>query len=122
MYFFSDKIKAYDLKYDGHDPGQWIGQKQKSQWSVVREKSEDPQNSAAYCPYYREDHRNSGVSHTAQGSRKKTHNTAQKIGEGSICQYFHTTLNYLGIPGINGKKLRAEDVSTAAQKQSDRGC
>ena len=75
----SYKIVTYHLHYDCCNPRCRIGNKQKIQLSVLWKKCKNPQNTHSDSSDNRQYHWHCGISHSTQCTRKKIHNTAQKI-------------------------------------------
>lgn len=76
MYFFSYEIKTNHLHNNGQYPGCRIRNKQHRQRPVIRENSENPYDPGSNRTDHRQDHWNSGMSHSTQCSRKQIHDPA----------------------------------------------
>ena len=86
---FSYEVVADHLHDDGDDPGARVRNKEDVEGSVIRENSEDPQDSGAYGSDYGEDHGDGGGAHASQGAGEEIHDSAE---EGAVQSLLFTVL------------------------------
>ena len=82
---------------------------------MIWENPEDPHNSGSYRSDHRQDHRDTGMPHSAQSARKQIHNSTQEIRYRGIRKDFHSAVDHFRIFCINFQNLRSEEIGTASK-------
>ena len=116
---FSYEVVADHLHDDGDDPGARVRNKEDVEGSVIRENSEDPQDSGAYGSDYGEDHGDGGGAHASQGAGEEIHDSAEEVGDGCDGQDLEAGFDNFGVFGVDGEDRGAAEVSSAAEDASN---
>ena len=86
---------------------------------MIRENSEDPQDSGAYGSDYGEDHGDGGGAHASQGAGEEIHDSAEEVGDGCDGQDLEAGFDNFGVFGVDGEDRGAAEVSSAAEDASN---
>ena len=111
--------EADHLHHNGDGPGGWVGDEKGVEGTVLWEDPEDPHNSSTHRTDNGKNHGHAGMSHSAEGSREKIHDTAEEIRHCGNGKDLHAAADYLRILCINLQNLTAEYVRAATQHKCD---
>ncbi len=86
---------------------------------MIRENSEDPQDSGALRFRLRRGSWGWWRSHASQGAGEEIHDSAEEVGDGCDGQDLEAGFDNFGVFGVDGEDRGAAEVSSAAEDASN---